>query len=421
MSKHDEIIDYIYRLPEGAKISVRRVSAHLGVSDGTSYRAIKDAEKEGLVKTIERVGTIRVAPKEEYIEGKLSFEQVKRVIEGTVLAGSEGLDGEISRFIIGAMRTEALETYLEEGALLIVGNREDAQRKALENHSGILITGGFGADPKILERADAFSLPVLSTTSDTFTVASAIQRELYNRFMTTNVITAADLLVRQEEYVYDIKNDFGKDFYPADKVTIILEEGFYLGLIRSKDLMKLREDGPEGLVFDASARPQSTIQRLRQAMSWHHLNIIPIIDDEGRWLGVVDRRDVFKQRELQKPEGLSSAEPDLGRNVHIDGNRLHIKVMPFLTDEHGSMIQSEFIRLMERLIDAMLKERNIASYHIDTMNIMNMKLMQLNQELVIEGEVLDAGEQFLRMEVITRANGEIHMKAVLLIQHYKEK
>ncbi|MHC0552214.1 DRTGG domain-containing protein [Salinicoccus sp. CNSTN-B1] len=421
MSKHDEIIDYIYRLPEGAKISVRRVSAYLGVSDGTSYRAIKDAEKEGLVKTIERVGTIRVAPKEEYIEGKLSFEQVNRVIEGTVLAGSEGLDGEISRFIIGAMRTEALETYLEEGALLIVGNREDAQRKALENHSGILITGGFGADPKILERADAFKLPVLSTTSDTFTVASAIQRELYNRFMTTNVITAADLLVRQEEYVYDIKNDFGKDFYPADKVTIILEEGFYLGLIRSKDLMKLREDGPEGLVFDASARPQSTIQRLRQAMSWHHLNIIPIIDEDGRWLGVVDRRDVFKQRELQKPEGLSSAEPDIGRNVHIDDNRLHIKVMPFLTDEHGSMVQSEFIRLMERLIDAMLKERNIESYHIDTMNIMNMKLMQLNQELVIEGEVLDAGEQFLRMEVIARANGEIHMKAVLLIQHYKEK
>ncbi len=39
------------------------------------------------------------------------------------------------------MRTDALETYLEEGALLIVGNREDAQWRALENHSGILITG----------------------------------------------------------------------------------------------------------------------------------------------------------------------------------------------------------------------------------------------------------------------------------------
>ncbi len=60
MSKHDEIIEYIYSLPEGAKISVRQISAHLGVSDGTSYRAIKDAETEGLVKTIERVGTIRV-------------------------------------------------------------------------------------------------------------------------------------------------------------------------------------------------------------------------------------------------------------------------------------------------------------------------------------------------------------------------
>ena len=194
MSKHDEIIEYIYSLPEGAKISVRQISAHLGVSDGTSYRAIKDAETEGLVKTIERVGTIRVAPKEQYIEGNLSFEQVNRVIEGKVLAGAEGLDREISKFIIGAMRTDALETYLEEGALLIVGNREDAQWRALENHSGILITGGFGADAATLEKADALALPVISTTADTFSVASIIQRELYSMLMMTNVITAGDLV-----------------------------------------------------------------------------------------------------------------------------------------------------------------------------------------------------------------------------------
>src|SRR5690625_3905029 len=91
MSKHDEILEYIHALPEGAKISVRQISANLDVSDGTSYRAIKSAEKEGLVKTIERVGTIRVAPRESHGEGNLTFQQVNRVIQGTTLAGRKGM------------------------------------------------------------------------------------------------------------------------------------------------------------------------------------------------------------------------------------------------------------------------------------------------------------------------------------------
>ncbi|CAM2967804.1 DRTGG domain-containing protein [Salinicoccus roseus] len=421
MSKHDEIIEYIYSLPEGAKISVRQISAHLGVSDGTSYRAIKDAETEGLVKTIERVGTIRVAPKEQYIEGNLSFEQVNRVIEGKVLAGAEGLDREISKFIIGAMRTDALETYLEEGALLIVGNREDAQWRALENHSGILITGGFGADAAILEKADALALPVISTTSDTFSVASIIQRELYSMLMMTNVITAGDLVIRQDEYVHDIKRDAGKEYFPADDITVLTEDGKYIGVIKSSELPKLDDRVPGALASDIVATPSSTLQRLRQLMSWHQLNIVPVVEEDGTLAGIVHRREVFKQRESSKLGSGLSSDTLMDREIRIDENKVHIKVMPFMTDEHGSIAQSEFMRLIERLAQVVLNNNGIYSYHIDTLNVMNIKLVQMHQELVIEGRILDLGDQFLRLEVEALSNGETYSKAMLLIQYYKEK
>src|SRR5699024_5861552 len=119
-----------------------------------------------------KMRTIRVAPRESHGEGNLTFQQVNRVIQGTTLAGRKGMKHEITRFIIGAMRTEALETYLEEGALLIVGNREDAQWRAMDNRSGILITGGFGPAAGIMEKAESLGLPVISTSTDTFSVAS---------------------------------------------------------------------------------------------------------------------------------------------------------------------------------------------------------------------------------------------------------
>lgn len=58
MTKHEQILDYIESLSIGSKISVRKIAKFLNVSEGTAYRAIKDADKMGMVATIDRVGTV---------------------------------------------------------------------------------------------------------------------------------------------------------------------------------------------------------------------------------------------------------------------------------------------------------------------------------------------------------------------------
>lgn len=60
LTKHEQILKYIEELPVGTKISVRLIAKELHVSEGTAYRAIKEAENTGYVSTIERVGTIRI-------------------------------------------------------------------------------------------------------------------------------------------------------------------------------------------------------------------------------------------------------------------------------------------------------------------------------------------------------------------------
>ena len=56
MSKHQEILDYLEALPIGKRVSVRSISNHLQVSDGTAYRAIKEAEIEGWLRHVLGVG-----------------------------------------------------------------------------------------------------------------------------------------------------------------------------------------------------------------------------------------------------------------------------------------------------------------------------------------------------------------------------
>ena len=73
MSKHQDILEYLENLAIGKRVSVRSISNHLKVSDGTAYRAIKEAENRGIVETRPRSGTIRVEKKVRVRLNKLTF------------------------------------------------------------------------------------------------------------------------------------------------------------------------------------------------------------------------------------------------------------------------------------------------------------------------------------------------------------
>ena len=80
MSKHEEIVNHILGLQIGTKISVRGISSELGISDGTSYRAIKEAENMGIVNTVPRVGTVRVEKVYKKNIDSLTYAEVIRIL-----------------------------------------------------------------------------------------------------------------------------------------------------------------------------------------------------------------------------------------------------------------------------------------------------------------------------------------------------
>ena len=91
MSKHQAILDYLEKLPIGKRVSVRSISNYLQVSDGTAYRAIKEAENRGIVETRPRSGTVRVKSKKAVLE-HLTFREIVEITGSEVLAGKEGLE-----------------------------------------------------------------------------------------------------------------------------------------------------------------------------------------------------------------------------------------------------------------------------------------------------------------------------------------
>ena len=86
-SKHQQIIRYIESLPVGEKISVRSIAKNMEMSEGTAYRAIKEAENIGIVSTIERVGTIRIERKTKDNLKNYLLEKLLKLLKGKYSVG----------------------------------------------------------------------------------------------------------------------------------------------------------------------------------------------------------------------------------------------------------------------------------------------------------------------------------------------
>lgn len=198
-TKHEQILRYIEGLAVGEKISVRQVARILSVSEGTAYRAIKEAENQKLVNTIERVGTIRIEKKKKENIERLTFAEVVNIVDGVVLGGRDSLHKTLTKFVIGAMQLDDMKKYIDAGSLLIVGNREKAHEVALETGAAVLITGGFDTSEEVKRLADRLHLPIISSSYDTFTVATMLNRAIYDQLIEKEILLVEDIITPFEE------------------------------------------------------------------------------------------------------------------------------------------------------------------------------------------------------------------------------
>lgn len=96
---------------------------------------------------------------------------VVQTLQGKLLLGSE--DQELKGNVyVGAMRHETLETFIEPGNIVLIGDRVDAQESALRlGVSALILTGGATLAPELESIAREKETVVISVPSDTFTAA----------------------------------------------------------------------------------------------------------------------------------------------------------------------------------------------------------------------------------------------------------
>ena len=180
-----------------------------------------------------------------------AYSNIVDTVDGTMICGNIEAYYTEGKVLIAAANPDLMENYIEEGDLVILGNRYESQLCAIEMNAGcIVVCEGANVSMTIRKMAEEHNCTVISSPHDTYTVA-----RLINQSMSISYFMSRENLItfRTDDFTEDIKSVMGKkryrDFPVEDK------KGKYVGMISRRNL--LNADKKKIILVDHNERSQA--------------------------------------------------------------------------------------------------------------------------------------------------------------------
>ncbi|MGZ9584039.1 DRTGG domain-containing protein [Paenibacillus marinisediminis] len=428
-TKHEQIIQYIEELSVGARISVRKIAQALDVSDGTAYRAIKDAENRGIVHTKERTGTIRIEKKQHEQIDKLTFEEIAMLVGGEVLGGQAGLHKSLNKFVIGAMQLDAMIRYIEPGNLLIVGNRIKAHESALTLGAGVLITGGFDTTPEVVAMANELQLPVIRCSYDTFTTAALINRAIDDRMIKKQIMLVKHI-IREDEPIITMR-----EFNTVEQYMLLIEETNYnrfpvvdeanrpIGMITAKDVIG---GAPDQTIDKLMTRQpltvstQTSIATAGHMMVWEEIELLPVIDENQQLVGIISRKDVLKamQQAQMQPQNGETFDDQIGGSFEVlrdEEGRLFFRtrITAQMSNHIGNLSEGTISSMILQVVTRTVRDLRKGDLLIDHTSSYYLAPIEIDSIVDFVPTIIESSRRSCKVEVEVYCNDKRVVKSMM--------
>lgn len=161
----------------------------------------------------------------------LKRDNLVRALRGRVLVEGRRTLG--NRVLVGAMQAETMAGYIEPGCLVVLGDREDAQLKAIESGAAALvITGDLLVSARTLAAAKQQGVMVISTAHHTFTAVRLINLS----------ISIQDIMNREFDYCRpeDPMSEVQRTLARRRSMPVVDSAGTLVGYLSRTDILNAR-------------------------------------------------------------------------------------------------------------------------------------------------------------------------------------
>ncbi|MCR4890603.1 MAG: putative manganese-dependent inorganic diphosphatase [Lachnospiraceae bacterium] len=161
------------------------------------------------------------------------YRNIVETLDGKMVVGDINEFAEKGKVLIAAGTPEVVENYIEEGDIILLGNRYDVQLCAIEmNASCLIVCGGSDVTKSIQKQAIANNCKIITSPHDTYTAARLINQSMpISHFM-----RGTDLvLFHLNDYIDDVQLVMSKErhrYFP-----VLDEKNQYAGIISRRNFL----------------------------------------------------------------------------------------------------------------------------------------------------------------------------------------
>ena len=204
-----------------------------------------------------------------FAETPVSVRSIVEVLEGELLAGEDKEAG--GKLWVISMSVDTMGQQLESGDVVVIGDRPDGQRRAIELGAGILvISNGIRPEEDVLELARQKGTTVVLSPLDSYVTSRMIQLSV----PCWEIMAEDPLTVEPDELITDITDQVMEVHYRA--AVVVDGDGAPIGILTRTDL--LNPEPRRVLLVDHAERGQS-VPGVEQAqvveiLDHHHIGDI---------------------------------------------------------------------------------------------------------------------------------------------------
>ena len=211
---------------------------------------VNDGVLEGII-SVKDIATANMDIYETRILSHTKYTNVLDAIDGTMIVGDSEEEITKGKILIGAANPDLLENYVEDGDMLLTGNRFENQLCGIEMNAGcIVVCTGAPISKTIQKLAKENNCKIISTPHDTLMVARLISQSAPVRYFMKkdHLITFS-----REDFISDIRDTLAKirhrDFPVLDR------DGKYCGMLSRRSLLNM--DNKKIILVDHNEKGQA--------------------------------------------------------------------------------------------------------------------------------------------------------------------